>query len=69
MPIELFELSDVALLDGANAIGARNERHLAAIHCGRTSGFELIHGVLDRVMQLNNVAFQRREEQRRRLEP
>lgn len=57
LPIQLFELSDVALLDSASDVGARNERHVALIYCGRTSGFELIHGALDRIMQLNNVAF------------
>ena len=36
-------------------VGARNQRRLCAIHYGKTSGFEIIHGLLDRVMQLLEV--------------
>lgn len=32
--------------------GARNERRLCAVHCGRAAGFQFVHGLLDRVMAL-----------------
>lgn len=31
-------------------VGARNERRLAAVYYNKTSGFETIHGLLDRLM-------------------
>lgn len=35
--------------------GAKNERRLVAIHCGRDSGFEAVHGLLNRVMETLGV--------------
>lgn len=55
LPLKLFELSDVVLLDPKNEVGARNERRLCAINCNRTAGFEVVHGLLDRVMQVLEV--------------
>ncbi|WIA12159.1 hypothetical protein OEZ85_012231 [Tetradesmus obliquus] len=55
LPLRLFELSDVVLLDAERDVGARNERRLVAVHCGKASEFEVIHGLLDRVMQVLNV--------------
>lgn len=54
LPMKLFEISDVVFADADQAdIGARNERHLAAIYYGKqTSGFEIVHGLLDRIMQV-----------------
>ena len=52
LPLKLFELSDVVLMDANRDVGATNERRLAALYYGKTSGFEFIHGLLDRVMQL-----------------
>lgn len=53
LPMKLFEVADVVLADPKTDVGARNERHLAAIYFGKqTSGFETIHGLLDRVMQV-----------------
>ena len=37
-------------------VGARNERHLCAIFYNKNSGFEVIHGLLDRIMQLLDIA-------------
>ena len=37
-------------------VGARNERHLCAVDYNKTSGFQVIHGLLDRVMQQLGVA-------------
>ena len=53
--LRLFEVSDVMLLDAASDVGARNERRLAALYSGATAGFEVLHGLVDRVMQLLEV--------------
>ncbi|KAJ2947379.1 hypothetical protein O0L34_g17146 [Tuta absoluta] len=50
LPLRLFEISDVVLQDQQSETGASNERRLCALHCGRTSGFQHVHGLLDRVM-------------------
>lgn len=41
LPLRLFEVSDVVLKDDARDVRARNERRLAAMFCGRASGFEV----------------------------
>lgn len=51
-PIKVFEVGDVTLLDEKKDVGATNLRQLAALHCGASSGFELIHGLVDRIMQV-----------------
>jgi phenylalanyl-tRNA synthetase beta chain len=55
LPIRLFEISDVVLLDPAASVGARNERRLAAVVCNREAGFEVIHGLLNRLMEVLGV--------------
>jgi phenylalanyl-tRNA synthetase beta chain len=51
LPIQLFEISDVVVRDTVSDVGAKNIRCLAAVFCNRdTSGFEKIHGLLDRIM-------------------
>jgi len=55
LPLKLFEISDVVLKDDEKDVGARNERRLCAVNCGKTPGFEIIHGLLDRVMQILEV--------------
>lgn len=57
LPVDLFEVSDVVLLDEASAVGARNCRRLAAIHAGPAAAFEIVHGLLDRVMEVLPVPF------------
>jgi phenylalanyl-tRNA synthetase beta chain len=47
--VKLFEISDV-VLRCENEIGAKNARRLVALHAGKTSAFEIIHGLADRVM-------------------
>lgn len=56
LPLKLFEISDVILLDSNKDVGARNERHLCATFYNKNSGFEAIHGLMDRVMQLLDIA-------------
>eukprot|EP00245_Coleochaete_scutata_P007775 TRINITY_DN23538_c0_g1_i1.p1 TRINITY_DN23538_c0_g1~~TRINITY_DN23538_c0_g1_i1.p1 ORF type:complete len:598 (-),score=118.03 TRINITY_DN23538_c0_g1_i1:79-1872(-) len=51
-PVKVFEVSDIVLLDQTTDVGARNHRRLVALYCGSTSGFEVIHGLVDRVMEV-----------------
>jgi len=57
LPLKLFEISDVVLKDSNRDVGARNERRLCAINYNKLPGFEVVHGLLDRVMQLLEVPF------------
>ncbi|XP_037714762.1 phenylalanine--tRNA ligase beta subunit [Drosophila subpulchrella] len=55
LPLKLFEISDVVVTDENTEVGARNERRVCAVNCNKTAGFEVVHGLLDRVMQLLSV--------------
>ncbi|KAI8849468.1 hypothetical protein BC829DRAFT_391341 [Chytridium lagenaria] len=56
MPLKIFEVSDVAFKDDSVERRARNQRHVAIVYSNlKGSGFELIHGMLDRVMAMLNV--------------
>jgi len=55
LPLKLFEISDVVLKDSGTDTGAKNQRRLCAVNCGKTPGFEIIHGLLDRVMQILEI--------------
>ncbi|XP_027149506.1 phenylalanine--tRNA ligase beta subunit, cytoplasmic [Coffea eugenioides] len=56
-PIKIFEVGDVVLLDESKDVGATNRRHIAALYCGANSGFELIHGLVDRIMEVTGTPF------------
>ena len=62
IPIKIFEVSDVAFKDLSLERKARNERHFAAAWYGKTSGFEVVHGLLDHVMAMLKTAFITHEE-------
>lgn len=47
--VKLFEISDV-VIPSDNEIGARNARRLVAVHSAYTAGFEVIHGLVDRIL-------------------
>ncbi|KAK2357670.1 phenylalanine--tRNA ligase beta subunit, cytoplasmic [Trifolium repens] len=55
-PIKIFEVGDIAIL-ADNDVGAKNLRKLAALYCGANAGFEIIHGLVDRVMEKNGINF------------
>ena len=55
LPIKIFESSDVVFKDPKAERQARNVRHAAAVWCNKTAGFEVVHGVLDRIMQMLEV--------------
>lgn len=62
LPIRIFECSDVAFKDEAEERKARNQRNFAACFCGKSSGFEEVHGLLDRVLLMLRTAFVTHEE-------
>jgi phenylalanyl-tRNA synthetase beta chain len=62
VPIKVFEVSDVAFKDPSLERKSRNERHFAAAWYGKTSGFEVVHGLLDRVLLMLKTAFLTHEE-------
>lgn len=49
-PIRLFEVSDVVIQDPSKETGARNQRRVAALFGGMTSGFDTLHGALDHLL-------------------
>lgn len=53
--VRLFEISDVVLRDDSSDTGAKNCRRLVATYMGPTAGFEVIHGLVDRIMSLVQV--------------
>ncbi|XP_030634632.1 phenylalanine--tRNA ligase beta subunit isoform X1 [Chanos chanos] len=55
LPLKLFEISDIVLKDDTRDVGARNNRRLCAVYYNKSPGFEVIHGLLDRIMQLLEV--------------
>ncbi|KAF4801849.1 Phenylalanine--tRNA ligase beta subunit [Turdus rufiventris] len=55
LPLKLFEISDVVVKDPNTDVGAKNCRHLCAIYYNKSPGFEIIHGLLDRIMQVLDV--------------
>jgi len=50
LPIKVFEISDIVLQTKEKDVGATNKRNLCALHCGHTSGFEVVHGLLDTLL-------------------
>lgn len=62
VPMKVFEVSDVVFKDEQAERRSRNERHFAACWYGKSSGFEQVHGLLDRIMLMLNHAFITRQE-------
>lgn len=56
-PIKIYEVGDVVLLDEKKDVGASNRRLLGALYCGANSGFELIHSLVDRIMEVMGTPF------------
>lgn len=57
VPIKVFEVSDVAFKDLTVERKSRNERRFAAAWYGKSSGFEVVHGLLDRVLSMLKTSF------------
>lgn len=51
LPLRTFEVSDIAFKDASETErGARNQRNVAAVYCDKAASFEVVHGLLDRLM-------------------
>uniref|UniRef100_A0A069DWA5 Phenylalanine--tRNA ligase beta subunit n=1 Tax=Panstrongylus megistus TaxID=65343 RepID=A0A069DWA5_9HEMI len=59
LPIKLFEISDVVYCDETTDTGARNLRKLCALYYDKRAGFEYLHGLLDRVMQVLDIPWEK----------
>ncbi|KAI9806352.1 MAG: hypothetical protein M1825_006467 [Sarcosagium campestre] len=57
VPIKVFEVADVAFKDLSLERKSRNERHFSAAWYGKTSGFEVVHGLMDRIMLMLRCPF------------
>ena len=65
LPLKVFEVGDIAYKDESLERKTKNERHFAAAWYGKTSGFEVIHGMLDLIMLKLNCVFIPNEEDRK----
>jgi phenylalanyl-tRNA synthetase beta chain len=57
LPMKIFEVSDVAIQDPKAERQVVNHRRLVALYMDKKAGFEVTHGLLDRVMQILGVPF------------
>ncbi|KAG0147757.1 hypothetical protein CROQUDRAFT_42405 [Cronartium quercuum f. sp. fusiforme G11] len=55
LPMKIFEVSDVVLKDDRLERKARNVRRVGAAFVGKKAGFEVVHGLLDRIMSMLDV--------------
>lgn len=55
LPLKLFEVSDVVFRDDSFERRARNQRNVCVVYCGTTSGFEIVHGLVDRILAVLDV--------------
>jgi phenylalanyl-tRNA synthetase beta chain len=55
LPIQIFETSDITLKDDTHERRARNVRRAGAVWCNKTAGFEIVHGLLGRIMTVLEV--------------
>uniref|UniRef100_A0A060T2S1 Phenylalanine--tRNA ligase beta subunit n=1 Tax=Blastobotrys adeninivorans TaxID=409370 RepID=A0A060T2S1_BLAAD len=64
LPLKVFETGDVVFKDTSLERQSYNARHFAAVYAGKTSGFEIVHGLLDRLMKMLRVPAVNEEAQR-----
>ncbi|KAF2668500.1 phenylalanyl-tRNA synthetase [Microthyrium microscopicum] len=57
LPLRVFEVADVGFKAMELERKTRNERHVAAAWYGKASGFEVVHGLLDRLMLMLQIEF------------
>ncbi|EJU06393.1 phenylalanyl-tRNA synthetase subunit beta [Dacryopinax primogenitus] len=55
LPIRVFETSDVVIQDLSRESQTRNIRNMGAVWCNKTAGFEIVHGLLDRIMAILEI--------------
>lgn len=63
LPQKIFEVSDVVLKSSEAEVGACNSRRLCAVYCNKSDGFEMIHGLLDRILQVLEVPWTMNEDE------
>ncbi|ODV61707.1 phenylalanine--tRNA ligase subunit beta [Ascoidea rubescens DSM 1968] len=51
LPIKIFEVGDIVLKNDKLERRALNQRNWCAIYAGKNSGFEIIQGLLDKIME------------------
>ena len=47
----------MVMLSPEHDVGARNERRLVAVYSNKESGFEVVHGMLNRIMEMLGVPY------------
>jgi len=57
LPIKLFELQDIVVKDSTSDTNSSNRRNAAAIYYSKAGSFEILHGLLDRIMEVLEVKF------------
>ncbi|GHP04514.1 hypothetical protein PPROV_000326800 [Pycnococcus provasolii] len=55
LPLKVFEVNDVLFLDNSVDVGAKNHRHAVAVYMNVTSGFEAIHQLVNRTMEVLGI--------------
>lgn len=49
LPMKLFEITDVLVVDQEEEVGVRNRRRMCVANCNKNAGFEIVHGLLDKI--------------------
>ena len=57
LPFKIFEISDVVLIEDSNEVGAANKRRLCFAYSNTVSGFEVLQGMLDKLMKKVGLEF------------
>ncbi|CAN6663708.1 hypothetical protein TRVA0_035S00782 [Trichomonascus vanleenenianus] len=57
LPLKIFEVGDVVFKDATKERKTRNARRFSAVYAGKSAGFEIVHGLLDRVMKMLRVPY------------
>lgn len=57
LPIKVFECGDVVFKDTSLERQSFNARHFAAIFAGKSSNFEIVHGLMDRLLKALRCEF------------
>lgn len=57
LPYKIFEISDCCQIDDSNEVGAINRRKLCFAYCNTFSGFEILQGMVDKLMKKIGLEF------------
>jgi len=64
LPLKVFEVSDVVVIDNNTDTGSKNRRELCAVYCNSQSQFEVIHALLDKLLTAFNFKFKGSENEK-----